>query len=158
MAAKLKSVKAGLMGKRHLPVPEQGKWLASVVRGNQAYYAVPGNTKAVGVFRYQVTVLWQRSLSRRSQKGKVGWDRMRRVAGYYLPPVKTRHPWPEVRFAARYSRQEPSAGIPLAGICAGGRPQGRSLPRPLLGWRICAEMVAWPGERGRWGDTRCGLG
>jgi hypothetical protein len=38
MAAKLKSVKAGLMGKRHLPVPEQGKWLASVVRGNQAYY------------------------------------------------------------------------------------------------------------------------
>ncbi|HEX3956228.1 MAG TPA: hypothetical protein VHZ03_06310 [Trebonia sp.] len=39
----------------------------------------------------------------RNQKGKVGWDRMRRIAGYYLPPVKTRHPWPEVRFAARYS-------------------------------------------------------
>ncbi len=103
MAAKLKQVKAELMRKRHLPVPEQGKWLASVVRGNQAYYAVPGNTKAVGAFRHQVTVLWQRSLSRRSQKGKVGWDRMRRIAGYYLPPVKTRHPWPEVRFAARYS-------------------------------------------------------
>src|SRR6266516_2934337 len=27
-------------------------------------------------------------------------------------------------------RQEPSAGIPHAGICAGGRPQGRSLPQP----------------------------
>jgi hypothetical protein len=27
-------------------------------------------------------------------------------------------------------RQEPSAVVPLAGICAGGRPQGRSLPRP----------------------------
>ena len=26
-------------------------------------------------------------------------------------------------------RQEPSAVVPLAGICAGGRPQGRSLPR-----------------------------
>jgi RNA-directed DNA polymerase len=103
MAAKLTQVKAELMRKRHLPVPEQGKWLASVVRGHQAYYAVPGNTKAVSAFRYQVTVLWQKSLSRRSQKGKVGWDRMRRIAGYYLPPVKTRHPWPEVRFAARYS-------------------------------------------------------
>ena len=103
MAAKLKQVKAELTRKRHLPVPEQGKWLASVVRGNQAYYAVPGNTKAAGAFRNQVTVLWQKSLSRRSQKGKVGWDRMRRIAGYYLPPVKTRHPWPEVRFAAKYS-------------------------------------------------------
>jgi RNA-directed DNA polymerase len=103
MAAKLKSVKAELMRKRHLPVPEQGKWLASVVRGHQAYYAVPGNTKANSAFRYHVTVLWQRSLSRRSQKDKVDWDRMRRTAGYYLPPIKTRHPWPEVRFAARYS-------------------------------------------------------
>ena len=28
-------------------------------------------------------------------------------------------------------RQEPSAVVPLAGICAGGRPQGRSLPRIL---------------------------
>ena len=27
-------------------------------------------------------------------------------------------------------RQEPSAVVPHAGICAGGRPQGRSLPRP----------------------------
>ena len=43
MAAKLKPVKAELMRKRHLPVPGQGKWLASVVRGHQAYYAVPGN-------------------------------------------------------------------------------------------------------------------
>ena len=30
-------------------------------------------------------------------------------------------------------RQEPSAVVPLAGICAGGRPQGRSLPRPHTG-------------------------
>ena len=73
MAAKLKSVKAELMRKRHLPVPEQGKWLASVVRGHQAYYAVPGNTKANNAFRHHVTTLWQRSLSRRSQKGKVEW-------------------------------------------------------------------------------------
>ena len=30
-----------------------------------------------------------------------------------------------------HPRREPSAVVPLAGICAGGRPQGRSLPRPF---------------------------
>ncbi|MBO0806391.1 MAG: group II intron reverse transcriptase/maturase, partial [Nocardiopsaceae bacterium] len=103
MAAKLKSVKAELMRKRHLPVPGQGRWLASVVRGHQAYYAVPGNTKAISAFRYEVSRHWKRSLSRRSQKGKVDWVQVRRMARYYLPPVRTRHPWPEERFAARYS-------------------------------------------------------
>ena len=33
MAAKLREVKAELMRRRHLPIPEQGRWLASVVRG-----------------------------------------------------------------------------------------------------------------------------
>ena len=32
-------------------------------------------------------------------------------------------------------RQEPSAVVPLAGICAGGRPQGRSLPA-TMGFRL----------------------
>ena len=45
MTAKLKSVKAELMRKRHLPVPEQGRWLASVIAGHQAYYAVPGTRR-----------------------------------------------------------------------------------------------------------------
>src|SRR5436190_9695356 len=34
-------------------------------------------------------------------------------------------------------RQEPSAGIPHAGICAGGRPQGRSLPQPAASTSRC---------------------
>lgn len=103
MAAKLKQLKAELRMRRHLPVPVQGKWLASVIRGHQAYYAVPGNAKAVSVFAYRVTRLWHSSLSRRSQRGKVPWNRMGRIARHYLPPAKTRHPWPEARFAARYS-------------------------------------------------------
>jgi group II intron reverse transcriptase/maturase len=103
MTAKLKSVKAELMRRRHLPVPEQGKWLASVIAGHQAYYAVPGNAKAVGAFRYQVIRRWRRALGRRSQKGRVTWKRMRRIVDRYLPPNKIRHPWPDKRFAARYS-------------------------------------------------------
>ena len=42
----------------HLPIPEQGRWLASVVRGHMAYYAVPGNSEAVTAFRNQVTRHW----------------------------------------------------------------------------------------------------
>ena len=38
----------------HLPVPEQGRWLASVLSGHMAYYAVPGNIHAVTAFRDQV--------------------------------------------------------------------------------------------------------
>jgi RNA-directed DNA polymerase len=103
MTAKLKSVKAELMRKRHLPVPEQGRWLASVITGHQAYYAVPGNAKAVGTFRHQVTRHWRHALSRRSQKGRVTWERMNRIASRYLPRTRTVHPWPDRRFAARYS-------------------------------------------------------
>jgi group II intron reverse transcriptase/maturase len=102
MTAKLKSVKAELMRKRHLPVPEQGRWLASVITGHQAYYAVPGNAKAVGTFRHQVTRHWRHALSRRSQKGRVTWEQMNRIASRYLPRTRTVHPWPDKRFAARY--------------------------------------------------------
>jgi RNA-directed DNA polymerase len=102
MAAKLKSVKAELMKRRHLPVPEQGRWLASVIRGHEAYYAVPGNAEAVQAFRYHVTRHWRFALSRRSQKGRVTWERMSRLARRYLPTTRIRHPWPQARFAAKY--------------------------------------------------------
>ena len=58
----------------HQPIPEQGRWLASVVRGHMAYYAVPGNRKAVAAFRDQVTRHWLKALRRRSQKTRVDWD------------------------------------------------------------------------------------
>ncbi len=102
MTAKLKSVKAELMNRRHLPVPEQGRWLASVIRGHEAYYAVPGNAEAAGAFRYYVTRHWRFALSRRSQRSRVTWERMSRLARRYLPTTRIRHPWPETRFAARY--------------------------------------------------------
>ena len=51
MRAKLKAVNDQLKRRMHQPIPEQGRWLASVVRGHMAYYAVPGNTSAVNAFR-----------------------------------------------------------------------------------------------------------
>ncbi len=103
--AKLAEVKAELRRRQHLPIPEQGRWLAAVVRGHQNYYAVPGNSEAVYAFCSQVTKQWLKALRRRSQKGRrLTWTRMDRIATRWLPPVRIMHPFPEARFAATHPR------------------------------------------------------
>jgi hypothetical protein len=101
MRSKLKQVKAELRRRRHLPIPEQGRWLASVVRGHLAYYAVPGNSDAVSAFRNQAMRHWCRALRGRSQRTRLTWDRMYRLANRWLPPARIMHPYPEVRFSVR---------------------------------------------------------
>src|ERR1039457_1648899 len=51
LQAKLREVKTELKQRRHLPIPEQGQWLRSVVAGHFAYYAVPTNFPALRCFR-----------------------------------------------------------------------------------------------------------
>ena len=104
MRAKLREVKTELLRRRHLPVPEQGRWLASVVRGHLAYYAVPGNAKAAKAFREQAIRHWLRALRRRSQRTRLTWERMNRLAKRWLPPVRITHPGPSVRFDAPHPR------------------------------------------------------
>jgi len=100
MRAKLAEVKDQLRRRMHHPIPEQGRWLASVVRGHLAYYAVPGNTDAVAAFRTQVTRLWFKALRRRSQRNRLNWTRMNRIATRWLPPARVMHPFPRERFYA----------------------------------------------------------
>ena len=102
LRAKLKQVKTEIMRRRHLPVPEQGRWLASVVTGHQNYYAVHGNYEAVSFFRYEVTRHWHHALKRRSQRNRLPWDRMNRLAKRWLPRTRITHPYPEQRFAASH--------------------------------------------------------
>ena len=104
MRAKLKAVSDQLKRRMHQPIPDQGRWLASVVRGHMAYYAVPGNASAVNAFRTQVTGRWYKALRRRSQKTRINWTRMNRIATRWLPPVRAMHPFPEARFAATHPR------------------------------------------------------
>ena len=47
MGAKLGEIKRELLRRRHQPIAEQGRWLASVVRGYFAYFAVPTNAPAL---------------------------------------------------------------------------------------------------------------
>jgi group II intron reverse transcriptase/maturase len=94
LQAKLNSVKAELRLRMHAPVQDTGKWLRSVVSGHIRYYGVPMNSHALKAFRYKVGWLWHRALSRRSQNGRVPWDRMRRLIDRWLPPVRVYHPFP----------------------------------------------------------------
>jgi RNA-directed DNA polymerase len=103
LRAKLRTVKTELTRRRHLPIPEQGDWLASVVRGHRNYYAVPGNIYAVEAFHQQAIEHWYRALRRRSQRTSLTWKRMGRVQARWLPPVRIMHPWPDARFDA-YTR------------------------------------------------------
>jgi group II intron reverse transcriptase/maturase len=101
LRAKLREVNGQLKRRRHEPIAMQGRWLRSVVQGHLAYYAVPGNSDAVKAFRHQVTRHWFQALRRRSQRRRINWERMGRIATRWLPKVRAMHPFPEVRFAAR---------------------------------------------------------
>jgi len=94
LQAKLHEVKAELQRRMHEPIPEVGKWLQAVVRGHIRYYGVPMNQPALYLFRFQVGRLWYRALSRRSHKGRVLWDRMRRLITRWLPEPLVCHPYP----------------------------------------------------------------
>ncbi|MGI4941305.1 MAG: reverse transcriptase domain-containing protein [Janthinobacterium lividum] len=78
--AKLAEVKVELRRRMHQTIPEQGDWLAQVLRGVFAYYAVPTNYAALADFRAQIVWLWRRALRRRSQKDGTLWDRMTKLA------------------------------------------------------------------------------
>jgi len=101
MRAKLVEVYDQLKRRRHRPIPEQGRWLASVLRGHFAYYAVPGNNRAIQAFRIHVTRRWLKALRRRSQRHRLNWERMGHLAQRWLPPAQILHPYPEARFDAR---------------------------------------------------------
>ena len=120
MRAKLREVTEELRRRMHQPIPEQGRWLRQVVSGFFAYHAVPTNSPALSAFRYHVMSLWRRCLRRRSQKDGSTWRRVARLADDWLPKPKVLHPWPQQRFAVRYPRWEPYAGVPHVRICAGG--------------------------------------
>jgi RNA-directed DNA polymerase len=107
MRAKLRAVKAETRRRAHQPIPEQGHWLAGVLRGHYNYYAVPGNSHAVHAFRDQVTRHWHKALRRRSQRHRLNWERMHRLAQRWLPPAKITHPWPEARFDVRTQARSP---------------------------------------------------
>jgi len=107
MRAKLKALNGDLKRRRHLPIPDQGRWLASVVRGHYNYYAVPDNIEALRAFREQVIWRWLHALRRRSQRSRMTWERIRRIADRWIPTARILHPWPQQRFDVRTQGRSP---------------------------------------------------
>jgi group II intron reverse transcriptase/maturase len=97
MQAKLQVVKAELRRRMHDPIPEVGEWLKAVVGGHIRYYGVPSNRYALAHFRFTVARYWHHVLRRRSQRGRVPWERMKRLIHRWLPPAHIFHPYPSRR-------------------------------------------------------------
>jgi RNA-directed DNA polymerase len=97
MRAKLVAVKLELRQRMHQPIAEQGKYLRAVVGGHVRYFGVPHNGRRIGVFRFQVSRLWYRTLRRRSQTAKLNWGRMSKLMARWLPNSRICHPYPSQR-------------------------------------------------------------
>ena len=143
LQAKLSEVKAELRRRMHAPIPVVGTWLRTVVGGHLRYYGVPMNRPALFTFRFQVGRLWYRTLRRRGQRRPthLGADAAAHLAlaapcAHYSPLS------PEATWRC-HLRQEPSAVIPLAGICGGGYEQS-SVPTPTFRKVACANAGKGP--------------
>jgi group II intron reverse transcriptase/maturase len=104
MTAKLKEIKAELKQCRHKANAKTVKWLQSVVRGYFQYHAIPDNWTRLEAFRREVLRMWLRQLRRRSQRSRWTWERFIARLGVLLPELRTLHPYPDVRFDAKYPR------------------------------------------------------
>jgi RNA-directed DNA polymerase len=101
--AKLKAIKDTLRKHMHATIDEQGRWLAAVLRGYFAYFAVPTNGACLSAFRQQVKERWLRALRRRSQQRHLTWIGVQKFVDRHLPVPRVLHPWPEQRFHVMHS-------------------------------------------------------
>ena len=102
---KLKEIKTELIRRMHDPLESVGAWLASVIRGFTNYHAVPGNMKAPRELYTQVGRMWLWAIRRCSQKAETRWtwERFYRLQNRWLPRPRLVHPFPSVRFDAKYA-------------------------------------------------------
>ena len=112
---------------------EQGAWLGSVVRGFNAYHAVPTNTRALSAFRHYVVELWRRALRRRSQKDRTTVDDGGQAGGTLAPQA----PGIPSLAVSTLPRQTPTVGA----VC------GNAARAVLCGGRL---ESAWNLSRLRW--------
>ena len=101
---KLREIRQELLKRRHEPTSRIGTWLRSVVQGYFNYHAIPGNFRALQMFRRIVACSWLHALRRRSQRHNMTWERFSPIIERYLPTPRILHPYPEARFDAKYPR------------------------------------------------------
>jgi group II intron reverse transcriptase/maturase len=102
MGATLSRIKKALQVKIHEGIEEVGQWLRKVMQGYYNYFAVPDNMARLNSFRYALGRIWYKVLCRRSQRGRVKWEVFNKWMMCWLPSPILLHPYPNVRFCAKY--------------------------------------------------------
>jgi len=104
LVKQIKAVQRELRRRMHEPPNLTAIWLDRVLRGHLNYYGVPGNSDRLSLFKYEIVKRWFKMLRRRSQRHTITWEKFGPWAGRQLPKVRIVHPYPEMRFRARYSK------------------------------------------------------
>ena len=107
MRAKLLELKGELRRRLHWPVPVVGKWLRVVLLGHYRYFGVPGNIRKIGAFKYHISLLWFRTLRRRSQRYRLIWERMSRLINRWLPRPRICHTYPDLSLYVKTRGKSP---------------------------------------------------
>jgi group II intron reverse transcriptase/maturase len=77
---------------RHDQLTSQHRTLARKMRGHYGYYGMTGNGRMLTMFWHAVEKIWQRWLSRRSQRAKIKWERFKQMLRVFpLPPPRIVH-------------------------------------------------------------------
>lgn len=91
LTRKLHTVRTDQRRRMHAPLPEQHRWLCSVLRGHYRYYGLPSNWHAMNAFYDEVRRGWYRALRRRSQRG-LTWERFNQwLTRFPLPRAHIGH-------------------------------------------------------------------
>lgn len=78
--AKLKQI---ISAKRHKPLLEQNLSINQFMTGTYCYYGIMGNIESLRQLYYYAIKQWRKSLSSRSQSGKVNWEKYRKILHHY---------------------------------------------------------------------------
>jgi group II intron reverse transcriptase/maturase len=91
-ARALKKMSEWLKSNRHEPIGYQQQKLAQKLKGHYQYYGITGNWRSISRFQTMVQRLWKKWLSRRSQRGRLNWERfLRLLESYPLPQAVCVH-------------------------------------------------------------------
>jgi hypothetical protein len=75
LARSLQKIEQWCRNNRHRPILEQWKELCMKLRGHYCYYGITGNSRSLGLFFYRVCRIWQRWLSRRTNRRSFIWEK-----------------------------------------------------------------------------------
>ena len=78
--AKLKQI---ICAKRHKPLLEQNLSINQFMTGTYCYYGIMGNIESLRQLYYYAIKQWRKSLSSRSQSGRVNWEKYRKILHHY---------------------------------------------------------------------------